>query len=327
MRVAELGEIPLIKRIVSLLPEIGQGQDLLLGPGDDTAAWRSPYPITLSTTDALIQGVHFLSSTISWRDLGWKALAVNLSDIAAMGGTPTYALVSLDLPPDTEVESVVDFYRGFLDLAARFEVTIAGGNVSRADRVSVHITLMGGLPSESMLRRSAAKPGDAIAVTGHLGASAAGLRLIKAKKEGPAAEALLQAHRRPWPRVQEGKSLLQLGIKAAMDISDGLLSDLGQLCLASKLTARIWADRIPIHPNVREVFTRQALRLALAGGEDYELLFSCPPGLVEQARKSLPVPLTVIGELEDGEAGKVVILDRWGQELPAVERGWDHFRR
>jgi len=322
-----LGEISLIKRIVSLLPEAGTRQDLLLGPGDDAAAWRSPYPITLATTDALIQGVHFLPSTTSWRDLGWKALAINLSDIAAMGGAPTYALVSLDLPPDTEVEAVVDFYRGLLELAARFEVAIAGGNLTRADKVSIHITLMGGLPSETMLRRSAGRPGDAIAVTGHLGASAAGLRLTKAKKEGPAAEALLQAHRRPWPRVEEGKTLLSLGIKAAMDISDGLLSDLGQMCLASKVTARIWADRIPVHPNVREVFTRQALRLALAGGEDYELLFAGPPGRVEQARKSSPVPITVIGELEDGEAGRVVILDRWGQELPAMERGWDHFRR
>lgn len=325
MKVDELGEISLIRHIASLLKGAVPNSSLLLGPGDDAAAWRSSYPVTIATTDALIQGVHFLPSTLSWRDLGWKALAINLSDVASMGGEPLYALVSLDLPPATEVEAVLDFYRGFLELAGKFGVSVAGGNLSQAGKVSVHVTVVGGLSSEAMLTRSGARPGDLVAVTGYLGAAAAGLRLLRAKKEGP--ETLLQAHRRPQPRVQEGQRLLALGLRVAMDISDGLLSDLGQMCLASGVAARVWKGRVPIHPAARLAFPRRCLAMALGGGEDYELLFAGPRERVEVAQKALDIPIAVIGQMEAGEPGRVTLVDERGRELPMPDVGWDHFGR
>lgn len=324
MKVSELGEFPLIQRIARVVAESGPcASDLLVGIGDDAAAWRSVSPVTLATTDSLIQGVHFDLATVPWRDLGWKALAANLSDIAAMGGRPRYVLVSLGLPPDTEVEAVMDFYRGLMELAREFGVAVAGGNLSRASEVSIHLSLLGEALEEGMLLRSSARPGDTVAVTGYLGGAAAGL---KALTEGsPLEEALRLAHLRPRPRVAEGQALVRCGIRAAIDISDGLLQDLSQMGLASGTAARVWFSQVPVHPLARQALPTECLELALSGGEDYELLFTGPQEQVEAARRALSLPVTAIGRMEVGKAGRVTLVDGEGREVAAGGRGWDHF--
>lgn len=326
MKVWELGEFGLIDLIAKTVGKPSRAE-LVLGIGDDTAAWRTGKSIQLATTDILIQDVHFNLENITWRDLGWKALAVNISDIAAMGGTPSYAMVSLGLPPDTEVTSVRELYRGLKDIAGKFDVDIVGGNISRATVVIIDVSLIG-KASRILLTRSAAKPGDLIAVTGYLGTSAAGCRMLKSSlRLDRSTTALLQkAHLRPNPRVAEGQILAKNGVKAAIDISDGLISDLTHICEASKVGARVRIDRLPVHPKVKTVCKDESLNMALSGGEDYELLFTAKSRVINRIREVMSTPVTVIGEITKEHSGKVTLLDKQGKAIDWGERGWDHFR-
>lgn len=235
MKVSELGEFGLIDLLAKMISssrdkQLASWRQLIVGIGDDTAAWHGDASTQLATTDSLIQDVHFTLDTISWKDLGWKALAVNLSDIAAMGGVPRYALVSLALPGDTEVEDVTALYQGMIELAQQFEVAIVGGDTSSAPLVAINITVLGSARSQDkhILTRSAAKPREKIAVTGDLGAAAAGLKILTEQLElDPEAVACLkEAFLRPYPRIVEGQLLVEHGVKTAIDISDGLISDL-----------------------------------------------------------------------------------------------------
>ncbi len=326
MKVWELGEFGLIDVIAKIVGKPSRAE-LVMGIGDDTAAWRTGKSIQLATTDILIQDVHFNLDNVTWRDLGWKALAVNISDIAAMGGTPGYAMVSLGLPPDTEVAGVRELYRGIKDIAMKFKVDIVGGNISRAPMVIIDVSLIG-KASRTLLTRSAAKPGDLIAVTGYLGTSAAGCRMLKSSlRLDRSTTALLQkAHLRPKPRVAEGQTLVQQGVRAAIDISDGLISDLTHICEASKVGARVRIDRLPVHPKVRSAFKDEATSMALSGGEDYELLFTAKSSIINRIRKVMSTPVTVIGEITREHPGKVTLLDKQGKTVDRGERGWDHFR-
>jgi thiamine-monophosphate kinase len=266
-------------------------------------------------------------STATWREVGWKALAVNLSDIAAMGGKPQYALVSLALPGDTEVADMTELYQGMAEIAHLFEVAIAGGNVASAPVVIMSLMVLGSTAG-NILTRSAAAPGDCIAVTGYLGSSAAGLTMLKKglHLDEEASIYLRQAHLKPYPRIIEVQLLAQHGIRAAMDISDGLLADLSKVCQASKVGARIYADRLPVHPLMRRSFDASCLSLALSGGEDYELLLTGKAEVVEDVRKVLPCPLSVIGEIVRGEPGQVTTFDEQGKEIRLGQGGWDHFK-
>ncbi|MDY6893192.1 MAG: thiamine-phosphate kinase, partial [Chloroflexota bacterium] len=297
MKVHELGEFALIDLIAETIGKPSR-DDLVLGIGDDAAAWRTGQSIQIGTTDTLVENIHFTLETATWRDLGWKALAINISDIAAMGGTPCYALVSLGLPPETEVDNVVELYQGLLEVATQFDVDICGGNVSSAPVAVITITVIGEA-SEHLLTRSAALPGDHIAVTGHLGQAGAGLRMLKSGSEfDPETTAFLRdAHLRPYPRVSEGQVLVQHGVRAAIDLSDGLISDLEHIARASHVGARIWVHTLPIHPLVHAAFGEESLGLALSGGEDYELLFTARREVIDRASNLMSSPVTVIGEI------------------------------
>lgn len=332
MKISEIGEFGLIELISDIvkrrqkLPS-GRLSKLIAGIGDDAAAWRSDYPVSLATIDCLTQGAHFNLGTSGWGDLGWKALAVSLSDIAAMGGTPEYALISLGLPDDTEVDSITALYGGMLELANRFGVSICGGNISRSDIIFINTSVFGGIESEDrLLRRSAARPGDIIAVTGSLGSAAAGLEmLIRNKSFVPGlASSLKSAFSRPRPRVVEGRVLSEIGIRAAIDISDGLLADLGHLCRASCAGARVDADCLPVSPDVMSAFPERALEMALGGGEDYELLFTAVATKIEQARAALSCPVTVIGEIT-ADDGAGIALFKNGRPYHTKTTGWRHF--
>ncbi|MDO8612946.1 MAG: thiamine-phosphate kinase, partial [Dehalococcoidia bacterium] len=201
MKVSDLGEFGLIERLAKAAGA-EQPESLIVGIGDDAAAWRLNDAVMLATTDTLVEGVHFLPGRTPWADLGWKALAVNVSDIAAMGGLPQYALVTLALPPQTAVPDVDALYDGLRECAREYGVAIAGGDVVRAPQVAITVALLGqaevdGGGRPRLMRRDAARAGYAIAVTGTLGDSAAGLRRLK--DGAPADDPLVRAHLRPRP--------------------------------------------------------------------------------------------------------------------------------
>jgi thiamine-monophosphate kinase len=325
MKVSELGEFGLIDRLAKMAA--AKDERLLIGIGDDAAAWQGDSSIQLATVDSFIQDVHYPSGMASWPEIGWKALAVNLSDIAAMGGLPRYALVSLALPPDTEVEGVTSLYTGLLELAQKYGVTIVGGDISHAPMVIINITVLGSNPQEKLLTRSTAKPGELIAVTGHLGAAAAGLEMLTQKLNfgEKAAAGFRQAFFKPTPRLAEGLLLAEQGVKTAIDISDGLAADLNQICKASQVGARIDANRVPVAPEVKAAFGDRALELALTGGEDYELLFTAKAEVIARVKKAAPCPISAIGEINAGQG--VTVVDRKGKPLELARAGWEHFSR
>jgi len=325
MKVSELGEFGLIDRLAKMAA--GRDEHLIIGIGDDAAAWQGDTSIQLATVDSFIQGVHYPSGMASWPELGWKALAVNLSDIAAMGGIPRYALVSLALPPQTEVDDVTALYTGMLKLAKKHSVAIVGGDISNAPMVIINVTVLGSSPKKQILTRASAKPGELVAVTGHLGAAAAGLEMLtkKLKFEPKATARFKQAFFKPTPRIAEGQLLVEQGVKTAIDISDGLVADLNQICKASKVGARIDANRVPVEPMVKAGFGDRALELALAGGEDYELLFTAKAEVIARIKKADPCPVTAIGEITAGQG--VTVIDRRGKPLKMTGAGWEHFSR
>jgi len=321
VRLRELGEVSLIEELGGLAG--APPAEVLVGIGDDAAVWRVGGGNIVATTDSLVAGVHFLPDRVSPEEVGWKALAVNLSDIAAMGGTPRWALVSLSLPGELEAAWVLSLYRGLLEAARQYGVAVLGGDVHASPVAEITVCLMGTV--ERPLRRCGARPGDLIAVTGHLGGSAGGLRVLKgeAAPDPGTASALREAHMRPRPRVPEGKLLVEHGVGAAIDISDGLVADLHHLCRLSGVGARVEAGRLPIHPGLSFLPASQALELALFGGEDYELLFTAPAERMEGLCGALS--FTIIGEIVADRPGQVIVLDETGRPIAFDRRGWEHF--
>ena len=333
MNVSELGEFRLVDLLVKMACEVQNRQAvpwqrILVGIGDDAAAWYPDASIELATVDSLIQGVHFNLDITTWNELGWKALAVSLSDIAAMGAVPRYALVSLGLPGDTEVEDVANLYRGMMELGQQFGVAIIGGDTSNAPLVTINTTILGNISGQAnIITRSAARAGEKIAVTGYLGGAAAGLEMLtrRIKLNKGDSTSLRQAFLCPSPRVAEGQILSQQGVKAAIDISDGLIADLGHLCQASKVGARIDVDLVPIHPAVKDNFGEKSLEMALSGGEDYELLFTASNKVIERVRKAVNCTITVIGDIIADATGGVILVDKQGKPFKPARTGWQHF--
>ena len=332
MKVSELGEFGLIdlvaKRVASSRGNQAPWQNLIIGIGDDAAAWQGDGTVQLATTDSLVQDVHFSLLTASWYELGWKALAASLSDIAAMGGVPQYALITLALPADSEVDDAMALLQGMVALTEPYGVAIVGGDIVRASLIVITTAVTGSAPDrEHILTRSTAKPGDKIAVTGYLGTAAAGLKMLTGKLEldPEAVTSLRQAFLRPNPRIAEGQLLAEHGVKTAIDISDGLISDLGHICEASHVGARIEVDRLPVAPAVKANFGEESLELALSGGEDYELLFTASAETIDNVTRAASCPVTVIGEIIADKIGKIDLIDSHGKPRHLNKGGWDHF--
>jgi thiamine-monophosphate kinase len=348
LAVSGLGEFDLIDHLAALVAAPSPPR-LAVGIGDDAAAWASePNTMTVATTDALVEGVHFDLATTSWVDLGWKALAENVSDVAAMGCQPRYAFVALGLPASTPLAGLEELYRGMGECARAYGCRVAGGDVVRAPCLVLSVTLIGeslagtgGKPEDALLRRSQARAGDVIAVTGPLGGSAAGLRLLQAGwRDGAESEAgaratsereLVRVHRRPAPRVAEGRDLVEAGVRCAIDVSDGLVADVGHICEQSHVDAELDADRVPIHPEVVSRFGPEALELALSGGEDYELVGVGPAAAIRAASERLvqrgEAPLIVIGEIlpQAGPSPRVKVRTAEGETVPVARGGYRHF--
>jgi thiamine-monophosphate kinase len=329
---AELGERGLIARLRRRLP--APGPDVLVGIGDDAAAIRWGEGTLLLTTDTLLEGIHFRRSTATFRDIGAKAIAVNVSDIAAMGGEPRYALLALALPPTLGVTDVDELYAGIQDMARQHGVTVVGGDTCAApDGVVLSVTLVGRVVGPP-LRRNGARVGDAVMVTGSLGASAAGLALLE---RGPGTlapaivEAVVRPHRVPTPRVAESGLIRASGWATAMiDLSDGLATDLGHIATESGVGARIDVDALPVNEATRAAAHALAvdpLGWALSGGEDYELLFTAAPeraaDLARDVTAHTGTPINRIGEIRPPADG-VRFVDRSGRPR-SVAPGFDHF--
>lgn len=332
MKVSELGEFGLIDLLAKMVTASQAQQPpnprLYIGIGDDAAAWRIPDEVQLASVDTMVQDVHFSTDIISWKALGWKSLAINISDIAAMAGVPDYALVALNLPDDTLVEDVTQLYEGMLELARQFGISLIGGNISRSPVISITITVLGSGREDILLRRSTARPGDLVAVTGYTGHAAAGLKILTQKMEIPEEDQfhLLRPFTHPVPRMIEAQTLVRRGIITAIDISDGLISDLGHICQASRVGARINVDKLPIHEVlVRHFGEEEARQLTLTGGEAYELLFTGSPKAVKAAMKDITMPVTVIGEITEEDPGHVSLTDDKGNLFGLDQPGWRHF--
>ncbi len=299
-------ETRLIRHIRALAAAQTLNKKLIKGIGDDCAILRPrPGYDLVFTTDFVLEGRHFTLDTHKPGDVGHKALARSLSDLAAMGSRPLFCLVSLAVPQSLGQRWVSGFYRGLLALAAEHEVSLAGGDLASFDEVIADVICCGEVPSGKALLRSAAKPGDFVYVTGSLGASAAGFRTGRG--------ANWKRQLRPEPRIAAGLALRKQGVTCCMDLSDGLSLDLRRLCLESKVSAALDKELLPIARSA-------TLEDALHGGEDYELLFTAPP-----KRKVPPflgsVPVTRIGAIARGKPGLVIFDGR-----PLASQGFEHFR-
>ncbi len=329
--VRDLGEFGLIARLLPLLR--ASGPEPLVGAGDDAAAWEQPAAVVVASADALVEGIHFDLALTTWEDLGWKALAVNLSDLAAMGAAPAWALVTLGVRPETPLAGVEGLYRGLAAVGRRYGCRVAGGDtVAVRHETLIGVTVLGSVPPDegaSLLRRNGGRPGDRLAVTGVLGAAAAGLHVLRRPEGVPEglAAALAEAHRRPHPQLEAGRILRLAGVRCAMDVSDGLLADAAKLGAASGAGVRIAAPALPLHPGVRAAFPERALAWGAAGGEDYQLLFAASAETMARARRELAaagIAAAEIGELT-AEPGAVRLLDGAGRDVRLAAAGWDHF--
>lgn len=335
-RVGEIGEFTLIDRIRNLLPS-SRDKDLLIGIGDDTAVIRmDTRRALLLTCDIQVEGRHFRFDRITPYQLGRRAMAVNLSDIAAMGGRPTYALVSLGVPGSFPVTSYDRLFEGMRDELQSHRACIVGGNLARTEDVLVvDITLLGETDLSRVLTRGGARPGDRIFVTGVLGASGAGFQALEAfgKRCPRRYKDLVNRHVSPAPRVGLGQRIARSGIASAMiDLSDGVASDLFHVCTRSGVGAEIDEDRLPLPRHIGEIAERSGrsvVDLALHSGEDYELLFTARPGTSPKTIRSIAgdsgIPITEIGRIVWKDQG-YSLIDSRGDKTPLTPSGWDHFR-
>ena len=333
MKLSDLGEFGLIERFSGqFLKDLQPG---VIGIGDDAAVIpQDEENSLLVTTDMLIEDTHFLRSAIPPADLGHKALAVNLSDIAGMGGKPAYVFLSLGLPPDLDVAWVDQFFAGLRALAEQHAVRLLGGDTTKSlAGIVVNITALGTIANRHIKLRSAARPGDLVCVTGNLGDSGAGLRLLLEQKPRDAdAEILISRHHRPAPHVREGQSLgARTDVHAMMDVSDGIDSDLKRIIEKSGCGMDIDLGRLPLSDELKRVCRMHqwdASELAVAGGEDYCLLLTIPPAefatLAADFSKAFHRPLAAIGEVT-ANAGVLRYLAQ-GTPRHFDNRGWDHFK-
>ncbi|UCC66438.1 MAG: thiamine-phosphate kinase [Deltaproteobacteria bacterium] len=328
MKLQEIGEFGLIKVIKDLADN---GDGVMMGIGDDVAVLKSSSgKLLLVTTDILLQEVHFRLELTDPYHLGRKALGVNISDIASCGGTPRAFLTSLAVPPDKEVDFVQALYQGMMEMASECGVSLVGGDTSSGKELMLSITLLGEGEEGQIVYRHGAQTGDQIFVTGTLGDAALGLEMLKkGKREGKP----VQRHLSPTPRIKEGREIAERRLATSMiDISDGLLADLGHIIEASGMGGEIWLPKLPLSEGYREVieeYNSDPYLLALTGGEDYELLFTSTPGKGEEVRKlagDLGTPITPIGEIVEASRG-IKVYGEDTKEYSIKEMGHNHFRR
>ncbi len=334
----QLGEFELIKRLRSRLRT--HSSRVIKGIGDDSAVFStSPNTIQLTSTDALIESIHFDLKTISPKQLGRKAMAINISDIAAMGGTPYLVIISLGLPESTSIKFIDEFYSGLQKICNLYEIKLAGGDtVASPKHLFINVCILGEAPKNRVFYRTGAKPGDQIFITGNLGDSAMGLRILMEKNKGSISTKhknfLIKKHLEPIPRVKESKLLAKskLKITSMIDVSDGLAQDLGHLLTRDKLGANLYEGNLPISEALNSACLQRKhdrTTWALQGGEDYELLFTIKPEDVKKMKGLFLKADTLvshIGEITKSPK-KITLTKKNGSKVslkPAT--GFNHFK-
>jgi thiamine-monophosphate kinase len=321
---ADIGEFGFLAR---LLPRLPGGRGTIVGPGQDCAVISNRRRSWLITVDALVESVHFERAWLSPRQLGRKSFLVNASDIAAMGGQPRFCVVSLGLPVRYPVRDLFALQAGIVAAARECGASVAGGNLARADKLFVSITVLGDAPAR-IVTRQGARPGDLIYVTGTLGDAALGVCRLRDRAGGGRSSHPVRRFRQPSPRLQAGRLLVSRGIASAMiDVSDGLVQDLGHICSESRVGAEIQTATIPRSPAYRAALATD-LALALHGGEDYELLCTVPERNVKRLQRLAPqlgCRITCVGRITPGSGIDLTASD--GSAVSLEAGGYDHFRR
>ncbi len=337
-KVGDIGEFGLIRRIDHLLIHEGiRSERVTLGIGDDTASFlpRPGYEV-LVTCDSVVEGRHYLPGKISPLDLGRRAMDLNISDIGAMGGRPLYALISLGLRADVPVQDVEEMYRGFLRELNPFDASIIGGNLTQSgDGMFIDITLIGEVEQGKGVRRSGARPGDVIWVTGYPGQAAAGLQLLLRAPEDSQilGHPLVKIYTNPSHRARVGEAIAKAGHATAMiDTSDGFLGDLGHICEESRVGAELFKEKLPLSDDLREaalMLHQDPYDFFLGDSDDYELVITCRPEGAAPLRsvvsRCCPVLLTEVGRITE-TVGNIVLLLPDGDRRSINRSGWDHFR-
>jgi thiamine-monophosphate kinase len=337
-RVSDIGEFGLIRRISNLLKKEGiRSERITVGIGDDTASFipRPGYEL-LVTCDCMVEGRHYLPKFIRPLDVGRRAMTLNISDIGAMGGRPLYALVSLGLKGETFVQDIEEMYRGFLVELTPFGASIIGGNLTESGNgMFIDITLIGEVEQGKAVRRSGAKPGDAILVTGYPGQAGAGLQLLLHSPGDPRllGHPLVKIYNTPSHRAKLGEAIAKTGRATAMiDTSDGFLGDLGHICEESGVGAELFKEKIPVSEDLRKasnMLHRDPDDFFLGESDDYELVMTCRAQDVALLRSAIsecgPVPVSEVGRITEA-AREMILLLPGGEGRALKPLSWDHFR-
>jgi thiamine-monophosphate kinase len=324
-----IDELSALERIRARFQKVSNS--VFLGIGDDTAAVKvHPERLLLATTDSQVEDVHFIKKLISATDLARRSVAVSVSDIGAMGGIAKYFLASMGLSSQEDEAFLEELMDGFESGAKEFGLELVGGNLSSSNKIFIDITVLGEVEPQLIVKRNGAKPGDFLYVSGTVGDSALGHKLLASSKIAESDEYLIMRHKRPQPRLNLGRELAKKRLVSSMiDISDGLMLDLERISIRQGLGATIYVDRIPLSSNYKERisdFSRDIYSIALSGGEDYELLFSSAENKREEIKKvskRLNIKITEIGKVTDKPP--VRVLDRYETELKVRRKGFIHF--
>lgn len=333
----DTGEFGMIGRIRELIANEGvSNKNVTSGIGDDCASFRPDEGFeVLITCDCMVEGRHYIPGRISPFDLGRRAMVMNISDIGAMGGIPRFAVVSLGLNKDTPVNYIEDMYRGFMHELNPLGASIIGGNITGSDYSAfINITLTGEVESTSIIRRSGAMAGDVILVTGYPGQAAAGLRMLLENRSGidMSKEPLVKAYSLPSHRAREGRAVALSGLATAMiDISDGLMGDLGHICEESGTGAEIIRNKLPISEEMRAFIDNQGwdiYEMIMGNSDDYELIITCAPDnkdkIIASVSEISNILVTEIGVITAHTGIKVILTN--GVRHPVKASGWDHFK-
>ncbi|HLC50428.1 MAG TPA: thiamine-phosphate kinase [Candidatus Nanoarchaeia archaeon] len=316
MKLSNLGEFGIIKKIRE---KTYSSKEVIAGIGDDAAVLEfNKKQFLLYTTDALVENVHFSLKYFKPWQIGAKSIEQNASDIAAMGGVPTYAVVSLMLPENLDTKFVDELYSGINKTAKKYHISIIGGNISKSKEVIMSISMLGIVEKKYIALRKGAKKGDYILCSGNVGKSAAGLELLKKNKKG----ASIKNHLEPKCRLGLARKLVKIGINSMIDVSDGIASEITHICNESGVGAIVYADKIPISKNTindAKLLGKNSLDFALYGGEDFELLFTAPKSKIKKLTK---LGASVIGEIADKKNGIKLIKNN--KEIK-LRKGFEHF--
>ena len=324
-------EQSLISFIQSLNKDKGTSKkiNILRHIGDDAAVFSNFSETSVFATDAMVDGVHFHSNNCKWIDIGWKCAVSNLSDIAAMGGVPDYALVTIGVSKDYPKDKYLEFSKGINEALGNFDCEVIGGDIVASNNIFINIAIVGHINDKNFLSRNNAQPGDFVYVTGELGGAAGGLDILLngENNKDKYSKKLIDKHFRPYPRLDISQKIINEKIKCAMDISDGLYTDLEKISIESNVDIRIFLDQVPIDKNLSNYSLDKQIQFSLHGGEDYELIIIGNIDKISSFNKQFNKKGKIIGEIvKKSSDPKITILDKNKKIYKINHHGWDHLK-